>query len=572
MADIGSTRRLNGGGGDLAIVALLALILLACGLWPLARLFLEAFGPDEAGRPLGLIRDVWDSRGFRRAAGNTVTASSLSVLVSAVLGGGLALATGLLRLRGRGVMTFLALSPLIVPSQIMALAWIELLGTTSPVLSPLGLAPPPGTPNPLYSGGGIAFLMGIEHMPLVFLAVRASLAGLPLDLIEAARIHSVRPAQMVARIALPVALPGFLAGSVLAFAAAVGNFGIPALLGIPGRFPMLTTLIYQRLNGFGPSVIGTVAVMALVLVALAGAALVARAMIARRFTVSVPHGVPFRGFDPGRWRPAVEAPLWALFVILTILPVLALLGTALVPALGVPLTLATATTENLTEAIANPTIRRAFANSLMLSGGTAVIAGVVALALAFFAVVVQSRPARVLDLAADAPFVVPGTVLGIAMILVYLRPLPGIGVSIYGTSVILALAYLGRFLPLVLRPVGAAMAALDPSLDEAARIAGIGRGARLARIFLPAVAPSMAAGAILVFLTAFNELTVSALLWSSGSETVGVMIFSLQYEGNSTGAAALSVLSLICVGVLVTLLDTVGRRLPSGTLPWRNAA
>ena len=91
----------------------------------------------------------------------------------------------------------------------------------------------------------------------------------------------------------------------------------------------------------------------------------------------------------------------------------------------------------------------------------------------------------------------------------------------------------------------------------------------MACIAAPAVAPAAVSGALLIFLTAFNELTVSSLLWSSGTETVGVMIFAMQYEGNSTGAAALSLLSLGFVGLLVLAVDRLGRRLPPGALPWR---
>ncbi|MEH6775782.1 MAG: iron ABC transporter permease, partial [Cereibacter changlensis] len=155
------------------LVALILLYVLVTGLWPLARLLAEAFGPDDSGRVMGLIRDGLESRAARRALGNTLFASGGSVLVSLVLGTFLALALGLLRLPGRVAMTFLAISPLLIPSQIMALAWIELTGASSPILAPLGLAPAPGSTNPLYSGGGIVWLMGIEHMPLVFLAVRA---------------------------------------------------------------------------------------------------------------------------------------------------------------------------------------------------------------------------------------------------------------------------------------------------------------------------------------------------------------------------------------------------------------
>ncbi|MDO5606027.1 MAG: ABC transporter permease subunit, partial [Paracoccus sp. (in: a-proteobacteria)] len=274
--------------------------MLLTGLWPLIRLFVLGLGPGADGAPLGLARETLANAAFQRAFWNTLAASGASVVISGVLGLGLALATGLARLPGRALATFLALSPLLIPAQIMALAWIELMGSTSVILGPLGLAPAPGQPNPLYSGAGIAWLMGIEHMPLVFIAVRASLSAIPADLIEAARIAGAGQARIIWRVILPLTLPAALSGTVLAFAAAIGNFGIPALLGIPGRFPVLTTLIYQRLNGFGPEVIPRVAVMALVLVAMAGAALALRQILLRGLAVPLPAGAGFRGFAPAR--------------------------------------------------------------------------------------------------------------------------------------------------------------------------------------------------------------------------------------------------------------------------------
>ncbi|NNU81824.1 iron ABC transporter permease [Halovulum dunhuangense] len=557
------------GGGEGILVALAAFHVLALGLWPLGRLFLEAFGPGTDGATFGLIREALDSRAVSRAFWNTLAASAGSVVVSVVLGTGLALATGLLALRGRVPMTFLILSPLLIPSQILALAWIELMGSTSPVLRPLGLAPAPGQGNPLYSGAGVMWLLGIEHMPLVFLSVRAALLAVPQALVEAARIAGARRARILRRIVLPLAMPGVLAGAALAFASAVGNFGVPALLGIPGRFTMLTTLIYQRLNGFGPSVLGQVAVLALMLVALGGAALLLRAILAARAVPVERAGPAMAPIPPGRARLPVEAALWLLLLTLAILPLAALMATALIPALGVKLSLATVTLENFHEALASPAIRRAFANSFLLSLGAAGLSAVIALGLGYAAVIRGNRTARLLDQLADAPYVVPGTVLGIAYILVFLPPLPGIGLSIYGTATILFLAYLARFLPLVLRPVAATLAGLEPALDEAARIVGARPLRRLVFVMAPIAAPSAMAGAMLVFMTAFNELTVSALLWSSGVETVGVSVFSLQYEGNSTTAAALSVLSIAVVLGLALMLDRLSDRLPPGTLPWR---
>lgn len=557
--------------GEVVILAGFAAYVLVLGIWPLGRLLLEAFGMGETGNVFGLLRESFESRAVRRAAWNTLTASGLSVIVSAVVGTLLAFAVCLAGVRLRTAATFLILSPLLVPSQISALAWIELLGSNSPILGPLGLAPAAGTPNPLYSGGGIAFLMGIEHMPLVFLAVRAALGVLPRDLVEAARLAGARTPRILLRIVLPTVVPAVLAGAILAFAAAIGNFGVPALLGIPGRYTMLTTLIYQRLNGFGPSVIGQVATLALLLVAMAAGALLLRWFVLRRLAVPIERGgAPFAGFELGRWRAGVEAALWLTIGAIAILPLVALLAASLTPALGVPLSLETATLANFTATLLeNPAVRRAFANSTALSLGAALVCGGLAVPFAYLAGLRGNGIARALDSLADAPFVVPGTVLALAMILVFLPPLPGIGISIYGTALILFVAYLARFLPLALRPVGSAVAGLEPALDEAARIVGARVGRRLWRVHLPLLAPAAFAGGVLVFLTAFSELTVSALLWSSGVETVGVMIFSLQYEGRSPSAAAVSVASVAMTLGLALLVDRFAHRLPPGALPWR---
>jgi iron(III) transport system permease protein len=121
-----------------------------------------------------------------------------------------------------------------------------------------------------------------------------------------------------------------------------------------------------------------------------------------------------------------------------------------------------------------------------------------------------------------------------------------------------------------LRPVMSGYHQLDRTLEEAAQIAGARLVRRLITIILPLVAPAAAAGALLIFLTAFNELTVSALLWSSGAETLGVVLFSFQQGGDATYAAALGVLTVvISIALMLSTLLMAGR-LPPGVLPWRD--
>jgi len=164
---------------------------------------------------------------------------------------------------------------------------------------------------------------------------------------------------------------------------------------------------------------------------------------------------------------------------------------------------------------------------------------------------------------------VPGLVISIAFILAFIRPLPVLGVSLYGTLWIILLAYLAAFLSIAMKPVGAVVAQLDPALDDAARVAGAGWGRRMRRVFAPMAAPAAASGAILVFLTAYNEVTVSALLWSSGNETVGTVIFNYEDGGYTTLASAMSAVTVALTALLMLALDRLGRRLPPGVVPWR---
>jgi len=294
-----------------------------------------------------------------------------------------------------------------------------------------------------------------------------------------------------------------------------------------------------------------------------------RAIAVRRFTTEA-GSAPLEPFELGRRRAWVEALLWIMLIVIAVMPLIALLAASLAPALGVPLRFGTATLANYRFVLLeqDATIR-AFANSFLLAFTTAVVSAAVALPLAYLATLRQSRIARVLDVVADAPYAVPGTVLAIAIILVFLPPLPLLQVSLYSTIGIILVAYLARFLALVLRPTMAAMGLINKNLDEAAQIAGASVLMRLRAVILPSVVPSVVAGALLVFMTAFNELTVSALLWSTGRETLGVVVFALQYEGNSPAAAAVAAISVAVTLALAVIATMLGHRLPEGVVPWR---
>jgi iron(III) transport system permease protein len=538
---------------------------------PPVRLVLEGVMPGGVVSGDALRRVLSQSATWTATAHSLVTAfggTALAVLIGSVV----ALTVSLTDLRGRNAFVFCYVMPLMLAPQVVALAWLQLFGPSSPLLKLLGVAPALGSRNPLYSPGGIILVLGVQYAPLVFLTLRAGLRTLPHELVEAALAGGAKPLRVIRTIVLPLMTPPLLAGVALSFISCLGNFGIPALLGIPGNYLVLPTLIYQRLAAFGPGVLSEVAVLSVLIGLIAVIGIIAQnVLLARRDFRTATTVLEGRAFELRRWRLPVELALWILAFLALVLPLMALFLTSLVPAVGVPLDAASATLDNYRFVLVeHAAARRAFGNSIGLSAAAAVMIVAIAVPLAYFLVWRRTRLLRVVSVITEVPYAVPGVVLAIAAILLFLKPVPLVGISLYNTIWIILFCYLARFLVLGLRPIVSGYHQLDRTLEEAAQIAGARLIRRLATIILPLVAPAAAAGALLIFLTAFNELTVSALLWSTGAETLGVVFFSFQQGGDSNYAAALGMLTVIVSIVLMLSTLLLAGRLPKGVLPWRD--
>ncbi|MEO1176145.1 MAG: iron ABC transporter permease [Pseudomonadota bacterium] len=552
-------------------ITLVALIVISATLFvlPLGLLASVAIGEGP-----GAFLSALDSRSVPRAMWNSFESSALSALIALVGGSAAALVLGLTDVRMKGPFTFLLLIPMMVPPHVTAIAWVQALGPSSALLQSLGIAPEIGSTHPLYSREGLIFLLGIQHAPLVFLVVLAALRSLPREMSDAARVAGAKPARLLVRIILPLLAPTLIAGYALAFVSALGNFGIPALLGIPARYTTLPVLIWQRLASFGPTVLTDMAVIASLVAVIAVAAVAFQMWLASRHRNAM-IGPPQPPLDIwlGRARPLVETGLALVILATLVLPITALFATALVPTYGVPLTFETVTLTNFAEILFRQSVTaRAFINSTIVA---AVAAGIIAILAIFVARYAAARDrvvrhvGRLMTALAEMTYAIPGLVISVAFILAFIRPLPLIDVSIYNTLTIILLAYLCAFFSIALKPVMAATLQLDQSLDEAAQVAGAGFYRRMTRITIPLIAPAAASGAILVFLTAYNEVTVSALLWSSGNETIGTTIFNYEDGGYTTLASAMAAVTIIATILLMALLDWAGRRAPPGVIPWR---
>lgn len=561
----------RGRGQEMALATAVAVAIAVFSLLPMLRLLRETVAPAGA-LSLDIVGAGLMSRATWVATVNSLVVGIGGTVLAVALGTLVALVVTLTDMRGRSPFILFFVMPLMIAPQVTALAWLQLFGPASPFLKLIGLAPPLGSRNPLYSPGGIVLLLGIQYAPLVFLLVRAGLRQLPRELVEAARAAGAGPFTVLATIVVPLMTPSIMAAAALAFVSCVGNFGIPAFLGIPANYLVLPTLIYQRLAGGGPAVLGEAAFLSVLIGMIAMAGIVAQERMSRRRDYRI--GASSLASEPyalGRWRLPVEAAMWALIAAILVLPMIGLMLSSLVPGYGIPLSAATATLANYRFVLfEHAASQRAFANSLGLSLSAAVFAVLAALPIAYLVAWGRQRWVRFVNLSIELPYALPGVVLAIAALLIFLKPLPLTGIHLYNTVWIILYAYLARFLVLAVRPTVSGFHQIDRALEEAAQVAGAGLFARLRGIVFPLVAPAAMAGGLLIFMTAFGELTVSALLWSSGAETIGVVMFSFEQAGDSKYAAAISAVTVAVTFALMLAANLFARHLPGGVLPWRD--
>lgn len=480
--------------------------------------------------------DTW------RVLRNTVYVSAWTTALAGLLGTGLGLLVARTDLPGRSVFQGVLILPYLVPPFIGAMALLYVLGPTGLVNQAwMRLS---GSPDPLvgiYGSGGIVLAMTLYKYPIAYLTVLAGLDRVDPALEEAARSSGAGPWRTMRDVTVPLVGPSIAAGMTLVFLSAMAEFGTPAILGFPAKYFVLATKIYATVLDFDrPYNLHLAAALSLLLVAVAGLVLALQRWWfgERGFALTAGPGrasvVPL-GRARRWWGSAV-----GLFVLLTsALPLAGVLLTALTRAYGRPLAMDNLGLENFRLLLFHlPAVWRAAGNSLLLAASAATICVVLALVVAYLQQRVRLRAGGWLDALVTLPFAVPGTVLALAIVLAFLRPV--FGLRLYNTLGIILVAYVARFLALALRPIAAGLAQLHPALEEAARASGASLWRSLADVTVPLLRSGLFAAWLLAAVPALTELTLSVILWSAGNETIGVMAFNLHEEGKVLLSAALA--------------------------------
>ncbi|NRD45495.1 ABC transporter permease [Corallococcus exiguus] len=468
----------------------------------------------------------------------------------------------------RGAFTVLFTLPSAIPAFIWGMGWLSLASPRAGYLNRMLGA----DVFDLYGAAGIAFVEGLSGLPLVLLAGAAALRRVDPALEEAARVCGASPLRAVLNTTVPLVMPALLSGAVMVFLMAASSFGVPYLLGVSASPPtrVLTTRIYELVLLGSEEGLPRASVLASFLLLLTPLALGLTWVLGRsgRVRLNAGKGVSPRVLGLGTWRTAALAGVGLVGGVLVVLPLAAILLTSLQRSFGAALTWDTLTLSHWSGVLWDARTLRATGRSVLLAAGAGLLVVGLGLAGALLRRAFRRGGAAV-EAMAVWPFAVPGTVLALALLVAFSRDwrlvvLDRVAfvLALAHTPWLMLVGYVGKYLALGERNSSEALAQVDPSLAEAARVGGAGPVRAFVDATLPLLRPALVVAFVLAFLACATEITLSVLLVPAGSEVLGTLLFELQSYADPAAAAVLACAFVALVVAGQAVLAWARRRVP----------
>lgn len=469
---------------------------------------------------------------------NTLWTSAIMTILAVAGGLAAALVTERTAAPGRRWLRLALLLPLLMPALVSSVGWVDAYAPAGLVDQLTGFGVPA-----LYGPLGVVVVMSAGAVPLAYLVIAGGLASrAEPDLERAARASGADGWDAFRTITFPLLRPSLAAAAVLVFVLGVNSFDVPAVLGLPSGFTTMTTRVYSDLVlSADPGAFERVLLLACLLVLVAASIAAVADSVgpgARAVRTGGPTGAPTNRGGPG--AVAAAGILWLWVTLTAVLPLVALVLTALTRAIGLPPIPSNWTLDNFASALtgsAGPALLHSVALGFTAASLALLLGGLVVL-------LRGHRAGRFLGSAVTLGFAVPGSALAVGVLLAY-------GGWMRGGVALILIAYLAKFWALGYRPLAAAGDGMPSDLIHAARASGASPRMTMRTIVVPMLLPALAAAWLLVFLFALHELTMSSLLYGPGSETLAVLVLNLQELGDPTVTAALAVLLTILVLVAV---------------------
>ena len=430
---------------------------------------------------------------------------------------------------------------LMSPPFIGAYSWIMLFGRAGFVtrfFAGMGIHLPS-----IYGKLGIILVFTFKLFPYVYLYTSGAMGSIDSSLEEAAENLGSNKLRRLLTITIPVILPSIAAGAIMVFMTSLADFGTPMLIG--EGYMVLPVLVYNEyMSEIGGNAHLASALSVIVVLCSTTVLLVQKYFVTRKNYVMT------------AMRPPKEEKLHGLKRFLVTLPVLLVTFIGILPQIVVVVSsFVKSDFTGFKKGFSIESYVTIFnrlwtniRNTFVFSAAAIVFIILLGMLISYIVVRQRGIAGQLMDLLIMFPFVIPGAVLGISLIVAFNKQ----PMILTGTAAIMIIAFVVRKLPYTVRSGSAFLQQMDPSVEEASISLGVSPMKTFAKVTARLMAPGILSGAILSWITCINELSSSVMLYGGKTSTISVSIYT-EVVRNSYGTAA-ALASILTVSTVISLL------------------
>ena len=533
--------------GFWSIVVIVLLVLAAIFIvYPFAKLFYQSFFPKGGTFSLSNYAKFFSKKYYMVGLRNSMLICVCTTILGTLIGIPMAYISTRFNIWGKRIINMAVVLSMLSPPFIGAYSWILLLGRAgfiTKLLEKLGIEI-----GSIYGFQGILLVFTLKLFPYVYMYVSTALKNFDSSLEEASESLGVHGFKRIWHVTLPVIMPTILSAALIVFMTSLADFGTPMLIG--EGFKTLPVMIYERYLSEVSSNASFASTLSVIIVSCSLLVLaIQKIIIARKnYTMSAMRPPEVVSLSTGKRILATFAV--GFVALLAVLPQITVVVTSFLKTNG-PLFVKGFSLDSYRAILGklSTNIRNTFTFSVI----AIIIMMILGLLLAYIIVRRKGKIANLLDTLVMFPYVIPGSVLGISLILAFNQK----PIILTGTVLILVVSYTIRKLPFTLRSSIATLYQIDPAIEEASISLGVPPMKTFAKTTAILMLPGMLSGAVLSFIATINELSSTIILYSGKTGTISVDIYTEIFKDGYGTAAALATILTVSTVIALIIFDKV---------------
>lgn len=510
-------------------------------IYPLFKLLYNAF---FAGGEFTLeyFRSFFSQKYYVKSIFNSLKVSICATALSLAIGVPLAYFYQMYEIKGKTILQVLIILCSMSAPFIGAYSWIMLLGRSGVITKFIESIIPIRMPN-IYGFNGILLVLSLQLYPLVFLYVSGALKNIDNSLLEAAENMGCSGFKRFFKIVIPLCMPTIIAAALMVFMRAFADFGTPLLIGEGYQtFPVIIYNSYFAETGGDHNFGAAISVIAIVITAIIF--LIQKYINGKfTFTMNALHPIERKEIHGIHY---VLVNIYSWFVVaIAFLPQIYVIYTSFLKTSG-KIFLKGFSLDSYRYAFTHLT--KAIPNTFIIGGLALIVVIVLAILIAYLVVRRNNLMNKVIDTVSMVPYIIPGSVVGIALVMAFnKKPL-----VLTGTMIIMIVALVIRRIPYTIRSSTATLQQISMSIEEAAISLGSSKLKAFFRITVPMMANGILSGAIMSWVTIITELSTAIILYNLNTITLTLATYTYVSRGNYGIAAAYA--TILTVSTIISLL------------------